>query len=362
MNRKRCFVIAPIGEEGSITRIRSDQILSHIIRTVATKFGFDVTRADEITEPGIISTQVLERVVNDPLVIADLTERNPNVYYELAVRHATRKPVIQLMQKGEPLPFDVAGTRTIVVDHRDLDSVENAKKQLARYIENVESASPGGTDSPISLALDLQTLRESSDPQQSSLADIVERMTGVHGAVLSIQNFMDSGLTRRLDQLLRIVADLKGHVGKDGTAGAVSELSESIEGLRTRLVEAVRNILDEIQGQHLELAKKIQSVFEEQSETAADAVERSFADQVAVAMPDDTNRHRLLERLVEVFMHGMKSMGTYQQINVTEQTEASTHAIRERINKSMEEVFHGVDKIEEQVIALPLPSLEDTRL
>ena len=49
-----------------------------------------------------------------------------NVYYELAVRHATRKPVIQLMQKGEPLPFDVAGTRTIIVDHRDLDSAEDA--------------------------------------------------------------------------------------------------------------------------------------------------------------------------------------------------------------------------------------------
>ena len=362
MNRKRCFVIAPIGEEGSSTRIRSNQILSHIIRPVATKFGFDVIRADEIAEPGIISTQVLERVVNDPLVIADLTERNPNVYYELAVRHATRKPVIQLMQKGEPLPFDVAGTRTIVVDHKDLDSVEDAKKQLARYIENVESASPGGVDSPISLALDLQTLRESSDPQQASIADIVERMTGVHGAVLSIQSFMDSRLTHRLDQLLRIIVDLKDHVGKDGTAGAVSKLSESIESLRTRLVKAVSSILDEIQEQHSELAKKIQSVFEEQSQTATGIVQRSFADEIAVAMPDDTNRDRLLKRLVEVFMHGMASMGTYQHINVTEQTEASTHAIRERINKSIEEVFHGIDKIEEQVSALPLLSPEDTTL
>ncbi len=361
MSRKRCFVIAPIGEKGSSTRIRSDQILSHIIRTVATKFGFDVTRADEIAEPGIISTQVLERVVDDPLVIADLTDRNPNVYYELAVRHATRKPVIQLMQKGEPLPFDVAGTRTIVVDHRDLDSVEDAKKQLARYIENVENSSLDGIDSPISLALDLQTLRESSDPQQASLADIVERMTGVHGAILSIQSFMDSGLTCRLDELLRIVANLKGHVSKDDTAGAVSELSESIEDLRARLVETVSNILDEIQEQHSELATKIQSVFEEQSETAADIVERSFTDEIAAAMPpDDTNRAHLLERLLEVFMHGMKSMGAYQQINVTKQTEASTHAIRERINKSIEEVFHGIDEIKDQVIGISLPSPDDT--
>lgn len=190
MNRKRCFVIAPIGEEGSSTRKRSDQILSHVIRTVAGKFGFDVTRSDEIAEPGIISTQVLERVINDPLVIADLTDRNPNVYYELAVRHATRKPIIQLMQKGESLPFDVAGTRTIVIDHKDLDSVEDAKKLLTRYIENLESAATFGVDSPISLALDLQALRGSDDPQQASLADIAERMTGVQGSILSIQSFI----------------------------------------------------------------------------------------------------------------------------------------------------------------------------
>ena len=353
MNAKRCFVIAPIGEEGSDTRVRSDQILSYVIRTVATKFGFDVTRADEITEPGIISTQILERVINDPLVIADLTERNPNVYYELAVRHATRKPVIQLIQKGEPLPFDVAGTRTVIFDHRDLDSVENAKKQLARFIESIESASIDGFDSPISLALNLQTLRESSDPQKAGLADIVERITGMYGAVLSIQSFIDRSLSERLDQLLRIVVNLEHPVPKNSTADAVSELSVSIERLRTRLIEAVSNIFDEIQEQHSELAKKIQSVFEEQSETASLVVQRSFANEIALAMPDHAKRDRLLENLLQVFMHGMKSMGTYQQINIKEHTEASANAIRERINKSIEEVFHSIDRIEHQVVALP---------
>jgi len=327
---------------------------------VATKFGFDVIRADEIAEPGMISTQVLERVLNDALVIADLTERNPNVYYELAVRHATRKPVIQLMQKGEPLPFDVAATRIIAVDHRDLDSVEDAKRQLARYIENVEGGSSGSGDSPISLALDLQTLRESSDPQQASLADIVERMTIVHGAVLSIESSIDSRIRQRLDQLLGIVVGLREHVGKGDTAGAVTELSDSIEDLRARLIKAVSKILDEIQEQYLKLANKIQSVFEEQSITAANRVEQSFADEISIAVPDATNQEDLLKRLVELFMHGMTSMGTYQRLNVTEQTESSAKIIRERINKSIEEVFRGIDKIEQQVVALPLPPLGNT--
>ncbi len=356
VNTTRCFVISPIGEAGSSTRIRSDQILSYIIRPVATKCGYDVKRGDEIIESGYITTQVIERILNDELVIADLTERNPNVYYELAVRHAAGKPIIQLIQKGEALPFDVAGTRTIEVDHRDLDSVEHAKKTLAQFIEAFETAPPGRIESPISLALNLEWLRESRDPQQAGLADIVERMAGIHGAVVSIQTSMNNDFAHRFDKLLGIVSDLKGSIGKGSATAAKSELSDSIESLRARLVAAVSTILDEIQEQHIALAKKIQSVFEEQSETAADAVERSFAEQLAIIMPDDINLNLLLSRLVDLFMHGMKSMGTYQQMNVTEKTEASTHAIRAGIKKSIEDVFSGIDKIERQVIALPLPS------
>jgi uncharacterized protein YoxC len=358
VNRKKCLVIAPIGEEGSKTRIRSDQILTHVLRPVLTKFGFDAIRADEIAEPGIISTQILERIVNDPLVIADLSEKNPNVYYELAVRHATRKPIIQLIQKGELLPFDVAGTRTIAFDHKDLDSVDDVKKQLARFIENAENASLDGHDSPISLALDLQSLRESSDPQKASLADVVERMTKLQGTVYSIQDLVGSGLTHRLDQLLRIVADLKFRAGKNETASVVSELSESIEGLRKRVIRAVNRILDEVQEQHTELAKKIQSVFEQQSITATDTVERSFTDLLVEIIPENNNHDRLIQRLGEVFMHGMTTMGNYQQINITKQTEMSTFAIRKRITKSVEKVFHNIDEIEERITALPLPTVQ----
>jgi len=57
--------------------------------------------------------QVYERLVSADLVIADLSGGNPNVFYELAVRHMTRKPFVQLLIKGEALPFDVAPERTV---------------------------------------------------------------------------------------------------------------------------------------------------------------------------------------------------------------------------------------------------------
>jgi len=109
----------------------------------------------------------------------------------------------------------------------------------------------------------------------------------------------------------------------------------------------------------LELATKIQSVFEKQSETASETVRKSFAEELEISLPNGVNE-KLLEQLIKIFMHGMNSMGTYQQINVSEQTQASMYAIREQINTSIEEVFHGIDKVKHQVSTLPLPAPSDT--
>ena len=91
---KSCFFIAPIGEPGTVVRRDSDQVLRHIVRPAASRAGFDAVRADEIAEPGIITSQVIERIVESPLVIADLSGHNPNVFYELAIRHVIRKPYV----------------------------------------------------------------------------------------------------------------------------------------------------------------------------------------------------------------------------------------------------------------------------
>ena len=145
---KTCFVISPIGETESDVRKRSDQVLKHVIRPAVSECGYEAIRADEIDKPGIITSQVIQHVVNDALVVADLTERNPNVFYELAIRHAIAKPLVQLMESGEQIPFDVAATRTIFVDHRDLDSVADAKIKIVEQIAELE-ADPTATETPI---------------------------------------------------------------------------------------------------------------------------------------------------------------------------------------------------------------------
>src|SRR3954471_6032863 len=93
---KECFVVSPIGEPGSATRKHADMVLNSIVKPVATKseFGFVVARADEISDPGMINDQVIVKIISAQLVVADLSFLNPNVFYEIGLRHATGKPIV----------------------------------------------------------------------------------------------------------------------------------------------------------------------------------------------------------------------------------------------------------------------------
>ena len=150
----RCFVIAPIGEAESETRKRSDTVLRHIIRPVLKHpERYKVVSADEIAEPGLITNQIVERLRDDELVIADLTDANPNVFYALAIRNCVKKPVIHLLLTGQKPPFDLGNSRTIFYD-LTLEGGERCKEELEKHITAVESDS-SNVSSPVSNVIDL---------------------------------------------------------------------------------------------------------------------------------------------------------------------------------------------------------------
>jgi hypothetical protein len=153
---KLCFVIGPIGDPESETRKRSDQVLKHVFAKAVEDLGFTVERADQISQPGMITVQVLRRVLEAPLVIADLSDRNPNVFYELAVRHAAEKPVIHAIDSSQDIPFDVADLRTVKFDYKDLDSVERAIVEIREQARQIESGHRAET--PVKLAAVIQKL------------------------------------------------------------------------------------------------------------------------------------------------------------------------------------------------------------
>jgi len=82
--------------------------------------------------------------------------------------------------------FDVAATRIIQFDIQDLDSVEQAKNEILSQVKSLESGK-SETDNPISVSLDLKLLKESGNPEQRSLADVVEAISELRSVTTSIE-------------------------------------------------------------------------------------------------------------------------------------------------------------------------------
>lgn len=147
-----CFYVTPIGDEDSPARRHSDLFLRSIVEPAVVSLGLTIVRADEIGEPGMISKQIIEYIARSRLVVADLSLHNPNVFYELALRHATRKPVVQIVRKADKIPFDLGEVRTIVVDDTDVYTlVPQLETYKTEVTSKARSAIDGSTtDNPLS--------------------------------------------------------------------------------------------------------------------------------------------------------------------------------------------------------------------
>lgn len=171
--KKICFVISPIGDEGTPTRERSDQILKFIIKPAAAECGYEAERADSSPKPGMITKQIIDQLIDAPLVIADLTEGNANVFYELAVRHAVKKPFVHIIDRDAKIPFDVGPMRVVYVTHENLAQADKAREELVQHIKAAET-DPEALESPISTTVELRGLQKTGRTSERVLATILE--------------------------------------------------------------------------------------------------------------------------------------------------------------------------------------------
>lgn len=154
--KARCFVDMPFGKRSdpaSKIEIDFDHVYEIAIKPAIEDAGLQPIRGDEEKTGGIIHMAMFERLLLSDYVIADLTLANPNVFYELGIRHAAKPfTTVPIFANVHPLPFDISMIRAVPYQLEEGKLTEQAAKNLRYGLkERLEHAirGPATKDSPL---------------------------------------------------------------------------------------------------------------------------------------------------------------------------------------------------------------------
>jgi hypothetical protein len=90
---------------------------------------------------GDIVKQIITNLVTSPMIVAELTDHNPNVFWELGVRQSFKHNTITIAEEGTPLPFDISSKATLFYDPKDHLKMQSFRKKLKAALELCKSDS-----------------------------------------------------------------------------------------------------------------------------------------------------------------------------------------------------------------------------
>jgi hypothetical protein len=135
--KDKCFVISPFGGW-------HDDYYTEIFCPAIKSAGLSPARADDLFRSSNIVHDIWHLVLSSRVLLADLTNKNPNVFYELGLAHAARKPVLLLTQSMEDVPFDLRALRVIEyeVEHPKWGEVlrDGIRQGLSEMLDSPQSS------------------------------------------------------------------------------------------------------------------------------------------------------------------------------------------------------------------------------
>ena len=133
---KKCFFICPLDNENTKTRERSDRVMEYILTPVADALGYELFRAD-LSRHEKVSESISKGIFESDIVIADLSDKNPNVFYELGKRHAWKGRCVHLINNISTIPFDLQDYRVYEYNFSST-KVKSLKNTIIDAIKTIE--------------------------------------------------------------------------------------------------------------------------------------------------------------------------------------------------------------------------------
>lgn len=177
--RPKCFIIMPFGGW-------FDKYYLEIYKPAIEEAGFSANRADDLYRPGNIVNDIWSYTKNADVILADLTNKNPNVFYELGLAHAITKPAVLITASMEDVPFDLRSLRVIEFDKNSPNWGEILKTKIIKSLkETLESPE----DSIPSTFLDIsKTKRLKVGEEEKEILDIKREIATLKREVRSSKN------------------------------------------------------------------------------------------------------------------------------------------------------------------------------
>lgn len=141
---KRCFIIMPFSDPEGYAPGHFRKVYEQIIKPAVESAGYEAYRVDENGVSDLITTKIFKAILDCDMTVCDLSSRNPNVLYELGIRHAFDKPVVLITDDKTERIFDIQGISTITYrSSRLYDEVPEDQKKITEAIKANESNSSG---------------------------------------------------------------------------------------------------------------------------------------------------------------------------------------------------------------------------
>jgi len=145
MELKDCFVIMPFSSSQTHTEEEWTEIFEHFFKSAWNSFDIDCYRTR--VPRGSITKDIIEKLFVASIVFADLTDLNPNVMYELGVRHTFKKPSVMVKAKGTQIPFDVSVYNVFEYEYTP-KGLQELRNYLSSVIEDIRK-NPNKADNPV---------------------------------------------------------------------------------------------------------------------------------------------------------------------------------------------------------------------
>lgn len=215
-----CLVLMPFKEP-------FDTYYLSIIKPAVTAAKLHSVRGDSLFRPSPIMADIWQMIQDSEVLVADLTEKNANVFYELGLAHAIGKPVVLISDNLADVPFDLQSLRVIIYDKNDPSWGSELKTSI------VESLGETLTDTASVVPSMFRKVVKSQAPTESKTnqrLDILEQQIATFAA-------RNSGFSSRL----RSPSDLYRRLKRAGSRSEAIDLARAalISGMPSDLVSRV---------------------------------------------------------------------------------------------------------------------------